>query len=97
MPAAHLAAQVDVGCAPLGLVKGALDLPMWAALDAEAYADVMQPRPVAPDSRLAGGPRSAVPYVAWPSELIAGSGAAEPLGARPRKVRRNLMRRGQRT
>ena len=97
VPAAHLAAQVDVGCAPLGLVKGALDLPMWAALDAEAYADVMQPRPVAPDSRLAGVPRSAVPYVAWPSELIAGSGAAEPLGARPRKVRRNLMRRGQRT
>ena len=70
-------------------MKGALDVPVWCALDAPAYADVLQPRDDEQPAALAGVPRAEVPYLAWPSELL----AAEAIGARPRKVRRNLMRR----
>ncbi|CCU99305.1 unnamed protein product [Malassezia sympodialis ATCC 42132] len=103
----YLQAAVEAGDA-LGLVQGALDLPFWGALDAEAYADVVHMRR-APAAELAGVPREAVPYLAWPRELLgdatpprahatptsAARSPAEPVGARPRKVRRNLMRRGQ--
>lgn len=93
----HLQEAVEAGDA-LGLVQGALDLPFWGALDAEAYADVVHMQRT-PAAELAGVPRAAVPYLAWPRELLgdAPHRPAEPVGARPRKVRRNLMRRGQQT
>lgn len=92
---------------PIGLLQGALDLPFWGALDAETYADVMQwRRGGQPSTHLAGVPCADVPYLLWPSEFLArathceddaalspSGSSAEPLGARPRKVRRNLMRR----
>ena len=34
-------AQDDTGL-PLGLLQGALDLPLWGALDSDAYADIVQ-------------------------------------------------------
>ncbi|WFD06798.1 Polynucleotide 5'-hydroxyl-kinase grc3 [Malassezia vespertilionis] len=84
-----LAAYLDAECTSLGLVKGALELPIWASLDQQAYADAVQQRPTEPGQLLAGVPRYQVPYLAWPTELLA-QGA---IGARPRKVRRNVMRR----
>lgn len=88
-------AQDDTGL-PLGLLQGALDLPFWGALDSDAYADIVQWRHDRPAPLLAGVPREQVPYLLWPSELLGMQNeGAEPLGARPRKVRRNLMRRRQ--
>lgn len=94
-----LASRVAALSMPLGLVHGALELPIWASLDADTYADVMMHRRAPASTHLAGVPRSEVPYLQWPPELLAGEseGASpapdEPLGARPRKIRRNLMRR----
>lgn len=108
----YLQESMEMEGGALGLVQGALDLPFWGALDAEAYADVVHMRR-APAAELAGVPRDAVPYLAWPLELLgdasmlpsneghraspasAPRSPMEPVGARPRKVRRNLMRRGQ--
>ena len=88
-------AQDDTGL-PLGLLQGALDLPFWGALDSDAYADIVQWRHDRPAPLLAGVPREQVPYLLWQSELLGMQNeGAEPLGARPRKVRRNLMRRRQ--
>ncbi|WFD20091.1 Polynucleotide 5'-hydroxyl-kinase grc3 [Malassezia caprae] len=91
----QLQEAIETGDA-LGLVQGALDLPFWGALDAEAYADVVHMWR-APAAELAGVPRAEVPYLAWPRDMLgdAPHSPAEPVGARPRKVRRNLMRRGQ--
>ncbi|WFD27381.1 Polynucleotide 5'-hydroxyl-kinase grc3 [Malassezia nana] len=93
-----LRTSVEQGAGALGLVAGALDLPIWGALDEAAWADVVQGRG-APTATLAGVPREAVPYISWPRELLSvDDGAvppARPVGAGPRKVRRNLMRRRQ--
>lgn len=92
----YLADRMQVHGMPLGLVQGAMELPFWGALDADAYADVMQYRRDAPAARLAGVLRQHVPYLQWPADLVPGDAVSlhtEPLGARPRKVRRNLMRR----
>lgn len=84
----------------LGLAKGAIVLPIWASLDREAYLDTIQARPpgLPPASTLAGVPRAQVPYIDWPAELLDGpeASSAPAIGARPRRVRRNLMRRAQR-
>lgn len=84
----------------LGLCKGAIQLPVWASLDREAYLDVVQARlpGIPPAPTLAGVPRQQVPYIEWPPELIDGGEltGAPAIGARPRRVRRNLQRRSQR-
>ncbi|WFD35269.1 Polynucleotide 5'-hydroxyl-kinase grc3 [Malassezia cuniculi] len=84
----------------LGLSKGAITLPVWASLDREAYLDTVQARPpgLPPAPTLAGVPRAQVPYIEWPPELLdcADAAGAPAIGARPRRVRRNLMRRAQR-
>lgn len=88
--------SLDTTGLPLGLLQGALDLPFWGALDSDAYADIVQWRHDRPAPLLAGVPREQVPYLLWPSELLGMQNeGAEPLGTRPRKVRRNLMRRRQ--
>lgn len=87
---------LDATGLPLGLLQGALDLPFWGALDSDAYADIVQWRHDRPAPFLAGMPREQVPYLLWPNELLGMQDeGAEPLGTRPRKVRRNLMRRRQ--
>lgn len=60
----------------IGLVKGALELPIWASLDFEAIKEARESRlDVAPASSgpsaeggplLAGMPRNQVPYLEWP-------------------------------
>ncbi|KAH7103726.1 hypothetical protein BKA62DRAFT_654867 [Auriculariales sp. MPI-PUGE-AT-0066] len=60
------------------LVKGELELPIWAWLDHRGI-----------DGRVAGVQREQVPYLQWDS--------GEGLGATRRRIRRNLMRWGQRT
>lgn len=88
---ALLATRLEASCAALGVVHSALELPIWASLDAAAYADVLQQRDADPVPMLAGMARADVPYLAFPTELL----ASDAIGARPRKVRRNLMRRAQ--
>ncbi|WFC99719.1 Polynucleotide 5'-hydroxyl-kinase grc3 [Malassezia yamatoensis] len=83
---------LDSTCAHLALVKGAVDPPVWCALDQKACADVLQPRDINQLTTLAGVPRDQVPYLSWPTELL----SSNVIGAAPRKVRRNLMRRSQR-
>ncbi|WFD43899.1 Polynucleotide 5'-hydroxyl-kinase grc3 [Malassezia psittaci] len=87
-----LAQFLDSTCAHLSLVKGAIDPPVWCALDQGACADVLQPRDTSQLTTLAGVPRDQVPYLSWPTELL----SSNVIGAGPRKVRRNLMRRSQR-
>lgn len=98
LPPPLLASRGSTGA--LGLCKGAIQLPVWASLDREAYLDVVQARlpGIPPAPTLAGVPRQQVPYIEWPPELIDGgeSIGTPAIGARPRRVRRNLQRRSQR-
>lgn len=96
---AQLAALSAAHGAPLAAIKGALELPVWGALDHDAVADVVGTGPpkhgVAGPVLLAGVPRAHVPYLVWPPELLGAAAEEEGMMARPRKVRRNLMRRSQ--
>ncbi|WFD31780.1 Transcription factor mbp1 (MBF subunit p120) [Malassezia sp. CBS 17886] len=102
LPLSWLGARAKLVSAPLGAVKGALDLPVWGSLDDSTYAAVLQPplptafMDAAAEPRLAGVPRSHVPYLSFPPDLLGGgAGAPDAIGSRPRRVRRNLMRRAQ--
>lgn len=130
-----LSAEILSSFPALGLVKGSLDLPIWASLDYDAIKDAKESKldvapptfislASAPQQTLAGVPRNKVPYVEWPwtpsvprttlsSHGHATSSAVNAkikkpsktsrqqqsslatLGSQKRKVRRNLMRRGQ--
>lgn len=115
----------------LGLVKGALELPVWASLDFDGIRDAKESKlDVAPATltsilsdvqpTLAGMARNQVPYVEWPwtpppvrdcpsshGHAHASNGTAleapqrlqnnalANLGSQKRKIRRNLMRKGQ--
>jgi polynucleotide 5'-hydroxyl-kinase GRC3/NOL9 len=61
-------------------VKGALELPIWGMLDASSKED-----------GVTGWPRSRVPYLRWANVRE----DVQPHGADRRRVRRNLMRKGQ--
>lgn len=61
---------------PRVVVKGGMELPIWGFLDFRTS-----------DGRVAGIPKSKVPYLKW--------GKGEGLGGEKRRTRRNLMRKGQ--
>ena len=99
--------EVPVGHG-LALVKGAFELPIWASLDFETVKQAREgtlgrsalqrlPDGTEEEERLAGVPRSQVPYLEWPESLAAEAAAAEEavVGSRRRKIRRNLMRKAQ--
>jgi polynucleotide 5'-hydroxyl-kinase GRC3/NOL9 len=85
-PSAGAAVQILTPIPPVLLrqartaVKGALELPIWGMVDASSKEDGM-----------AGWPRARVPYLRWANVRD----DAQPQGADRRRVRRNLMRKGQ--
>jgi hypothetical protein len=85
------AAQLRDARGHFALVRGAIDVPVWASLDA-AHVQAATTG-AAPPPLLAGVPRAQVPYVEWTQD---DDGAETPLGLGRRRVRRNLMRKGQR-
>ncbi|SNX87526.1 uncharacterized protein MEPE_06236 [Melanopsichium pennsylvanicum] len=103
----HLLTPIDpailVGKQHVGLVKGGLELPVWASLDFEAIKEARESRLHVPPldaleslengggmaGFLAGVPRNQVPYLGWPNY------GPVHLGLEKKKVRRNLMRKSQ--
>jgi polynucleotide 5'-hydroxyl-kinase GRC3/NOL9 len=68
-------------------VKGALELPLWGWLGT--------PQAAGGGDSVAGWPRVRVPFLRWPPDARRTDGVPSPAGAERRRVRRNLMRRGQ--
>ena len=66
------------------LVKGELELPIWGMLDFRTFFKNGQEI-----GDVVGVEPENVPYLQW------GKGSQRVLGAEKRKIRRNLMRRGQ--
>ncbi|PWN49038.1 hypothetical protein IE53DRAFT_318327, partial [Violaceomyces palustris] len=85
----------------LGIMKGGIELPIWASLDfqsiQEALAGQQQGKEQSQQgtSTLAGVERERVPYLDWPAPALVGGQGQAVVGERKRRVRRNLMRKGQ--
>ncbi|TFK41628.1 hypothetical protein BDQ12DRAFT_625613 [Crucibulum laeve] len=69
------------------LVKGEMELPIWGWLDYRTFGKLEGGKNR--EGEVAGVEKAKVPYLQW------GKGAEGVLGAERRRVRRNLMRRGQ--